>query len=97
MTAYTEDDLNDDQFEFSMEALERSVVQYTRVIGSQLHLSETTQNACMKRALMTALLNMIEHEPCNLARSEIIEDLEGLWKRRTECMLKRPATEQTTH
>jgi hypothetical protein len=60
-------------------------------------VSETTQNACMKRALMDALLDMIEHEPCDLARGEIIEDLARRWNRRVMVMLERPAGRLTAH
>jgi hypothetical protein len=96
MTAYTEDDLTDQQFEFNMEALERSVVQYVRVIGGQLHLSEQTQNACMKKALLTVLLDLIEHEPCDLARGEIIAEMVEEWNRRVKLMTCRRAPE-TAH
>lgn len=97
MTPHTEDDLTDQQFEFSMEALERSIVQYTRGLGGRLELSETTQNACMKRALMTVLLDMIEHVPCDLARGEIVEDLAALWNRRVKAMLKQRIAGPTAH
>lgn len=97
MTPRCEDDLNDTQFEFNMEALERSIVQYARGLGAQLELSETTQNACMKRALMDALLDLIEHEPCDLARGEIVEDLAALWNRRVKAMLKQRIAGPTAH
>jgi hypothetical protein len=96
MTPLTEDDLTDQQFESNMEALERSVVQYTRVIGGQLQLSHQTQNACMKKALLTVLLDMIEHEPCDLARGEIIAEMAEEWNRRVKLMKCRRAPE-TAH
>lgn len=97
MTPIIEDDLTDQQFEINMAALERSVVGYVRVIGAQLSLSATTQNACMKRALMTVLLDLIEHEPCDLARTEIVQDLAALWARRVKVMLRQPAPGPTAH
>ena len=96
MTVRTEDDLSDSEFENNMTALELSIVQHVRKIGHQLHLSETTQNACMKRAIQTVLLDMVEHEPCDLARGEIITELEEEWNRRTSAMTKQPAM-QTAH
>lgn len=97
MTPRTEDDLNDQQFEANMAILETSVVQYVREVGEQLRLSETTQNACMKRALMTALCDMIEHVPCDLARSEIIEELAGMWNLRVAMMLEQRTPGPTAH
>jgi hypothetical protein len=97
MTPHIEDDLTDAQFEANMELLEVQVVQYVRTVGERLHLSETTQNACMKRALMDALLDMIEHEPCDLARGEIVEDLAGVWNRRVKAMLKQRIAGPTAH
>jgi hypothetical protein len=97
MTPHIEDDLTDAQFEANMELLEVQVVRYVRTMGERLHLSETTQNACMKRALMDALLDLIEHEPCDLARGEIVGDLAGRWNRRVGAMLKRPPSGPTAH
>jgi hypothetical protein len=96
MSAQCESDLTDQQFEINMEALERSVVKYVRVIGAQLQLSETTQNACMKRALLTVLLDLIEHEPCDLARGEIIVEMVEEWNRRVKAMTCRRIAE-TAH
>jgi hypothetical protein len=96
MTPLTEDDLTDDQFEINMESLERSVVGYVRVIGGQLRLSQQTQNACMKKALLTVLLDLIEHEPCDLARGEIITEMVEEWNRRVKLMKCRRAPE-TAH
>lgn len=96
MSAQCESDLTDQQFEFNMEALERAVVQYTRMVGDHLRLSETTQNACMKRALLTVLLDLIEHEPCDLARGEIVNEMVEEWNRRVKLMTCRRAPE-TAH
>lgn len=89
MSARCEEDLTDTQFEMNMDALESSVVQYVRMLGEHLRLSETTQNACMKRALLTVLLDLIEHEPCDLARGEIVNELAEEWNRRTAAMAER--------
>jgi hypothetical protein len=97
MTARCEDDLSDDEFYGNTQALEVSIVQYVRKMGQRLHLSETTQNACMKKAMMTVLCDMVEHEPCDLARGEIIVELEKEWKRRTGAMVLRNAAKLTTH
>ena len=96
MMPHTEADLSDQQFEFNMEALERSIVQYTRMVGDHLHLSPTTQNACMKRALLTVLLDLIEHEPCDLARGEIVAEMVEEWNRRVKLMTCRREPE-TAH
>jgi hypothetical protein len=96
MSAQCEDDLTDQQFEINMESLERSVVGYVRVIGGQLQLSRQTQNACMKKALLTVLLDMIEHEPCDLARGEIVAEMVEEWNRRVKLMKCRRAPE-TAH
>jgi hypothetical protein len=97
MTPLIEDDLTDQQFEINMQALELSIVGYTRTIGAQLNLSEQTQSACMKRALMTVLLDMIEHVPCDLARSEILEELATVWNRRVAMMMDRSVPAPTAH
>jgi hypothetical protein len=93
MSAHCENDLNDDQYESNMAALELSIVQYVRVIGAQMHLTPTTQNVCLKRALLTVLMDLIEHEPCDQARGEILRELADEWNRRAQTMTgQNPAT-----
>jgi hypothetical protein len=89
MTARCEEDLTDAEFVASMDVLEGLIVDFTRKVGGRLRLSETTQNACMKRALLTVLLDLIEHEPCDLARGEIVDELAEIWNRRTAAMAER--------
>jgi hypothetical protein len=86
MTAQCENDLTDQEYDILMKHLEMSLIRYIRTIGPQLRLSDTTQNLCLKKALLTVLLDLVEHEPCDQARGEILEDLVREWDRRVRAM-----------